>query len=42
MVGGYAITQPAVYLPPNNYSYSDTGMFLDDDGTVHEKTLFVR
>ncbi|PQE04677.1 glycoside hydrolase family 43 protein [Rutstroemia sp. NJR-2017a BBW] len=25
IVGGYTITQPAVYLPPNNYSYSDTG-----------------
>ncbi|KAM3076689.1 hypothetical protein ACMFMG_007492 [Clarireedia jacksonii] len=33
IVGGYAVTRPAVYLPPNNYSYSDTGMFLDDDGT---------
>ncbi|KAM3075048.1 hypothetical protein ACMFMF_005730 [Clarireedia jacksonii] len=33
LVGGYAVTRPAVYLPPNNYSYSDTGMFLDDDGT---------
>ncbi|PQE05727.1 glycosyl hydrolase family 43 protein [Rutstroemia sp. NJR-2017a BVV2] len=33
IVGGYTITQPAVYLPPNNYSYSDTGIFRDDDGT---------
>lgn len=32
MVGGY--TQVAkVHLPPSDYSYSDTGMFLDDDGT---------
>ncbi|OCL06395.1 carbohydrate-binding module family 35 protein [Glonium stellatum] len=30
---GYAVAGPKVTLPPNNYTYSDTGMFMDDDGT---------
>ncbi|KAJ9144135.1 Glycosyl hydrolase family 43 protein [Pleurostoma richardsiae] len=30
MIGGYA-TSAKVYLPPNDYSYSDTGMFYDED-----------
>ncbi|KAK1236290.1 hypothetical protein PQX77_000451 [Marasmius sp. AFHP31] len=33
MSGGYA-TSKKVYLPPNNYSYSDTGMFLDEDSNT--------
>jgi len=29
----YAVAGSKVTLPPNAYTYSDTGMFLDDDGT---------
>ena len=29
MVGGYS-QRAKIHLPPNDYSYSDTGMFLDD------------
>jgi len=32
MSGGYQ-TSSKVYLPPSNYSYSDTGMFLDEDSS---------
>ncbi|KAF9256192.1 Arabinanase/levansucrase/invertase, partial [Marasmius fiardii PR-910] len=33
MVGGYKTSQK-VLLPPNSYSYSDTGMFLDPDSNT--------
>ncbi|KAF2839214.1 carbohydrate-binding module family 35 protein [Patellaria atrata CBS 101060] len=33
MVGGYSKSGNSVLLPPSSYSYSDTGMFQDDDGT---------
>ncbi|KAG9237470.1 Arabinanase/levansucrase/invertase [Amylocarpus encephaloides] len=33
MVGGYRLNGAAVRIPPNSYSYSDTGMFLDSDST---------
>lgn len=29
VAGGYAVHGSAVSLPPNAYTYSDTGMFLD-------------
>ncbi|KAJ5042810.1 uncharacterized protein L3040_004203 [Drepanopeziza brunnea f. sp. 'multigermtubi'] len=29
--GGYKVNGPAVRIPPNSYSYSDTGMFQDPD-----------
>lgn len=29
MVGGYSVHGAAVDLPPDDYTYSDTGMFLD-------------
>lgn len=32
LVGGYK-QSAKVYLPPDSYSYSDTGMFEDDDRT---------
>lgn len=32
MVGGYATHGAAVTVPPNSYTYSDTGMFQDTDG----------
>ncbi|KAI9048980.1 hypothetical protein LZ554_006829 [Drepanopeziza brunnea f. sp. 'monogermtubi'] len=31
MEGGYEVNGAAVRIPPNDYSYSDTGMFLDPD-----------
>ncbi|KAE9363302.1 carbohydrate-binding module family 35 protein [Stipitochalara longipes BDJ] len=31
MVGGYTTHGVAVTVPPKNYTYSDTGMFLDSD-----------
>ncbi|KAH8679683.1 Arabinanase/levansucrase/invertase [Tricladium varicosporioides] len=33
MVGGYQLNGAAVAIPPNSYTYSDTGMFQDSDGT---------
>ncbi|KAF4636355.1 hypothetical protein G7Y89_g1727 [Cudoniella acicularis] len=33
MVGGYQTHGAAVTIPPNGYTYSDTGMFEDSDGT---------
>jgi hypothetical protein len=33
MVGGYTTHGAAVTIPPNNYTYSDTGMFQNSDGT---------
>ncbi|RDL35392.1 Arabinanase [Venustampulla echinocandica] len=33
MVGGYKLNGAAVTVPPNSYTYSDTGMFQDSDGT---------
>lgn len=33
MVGGYVTHGAAVTVPPNAYTYSDTGMFQDTDGT---------
>ncbi|KUJ11611.1 uncharacterized protein LY89DRAFT_739038 [Mollisia scopiformis] len=33
MEGGYSTHGAAVTVPPNGYSYSDTGMFQDTDGT---------
>jgi hypothetical protein len=32
MVGGYQLHGAAVTVPPNGYTYSDTGMFQDTDG----------
>lgn len=36
LVGGYK-QSAKVYLPPDSYSYSDTGMFEDDDGMLSFK-----
>ncbi|EHK96102.1 hypothetical protein M7I_8216 [Glarea lozoyensis 74030] len=33
MVGGYKLHGAAVTIPPNGYTYSDTGMFQDTDGS---------
>ncbi|KAE8446598.1 hypothetical protein EG329_011791 [Mollisiaceae sp. DMI_Dod_QoI] len=33
MVGGYTTHGAAVTVPPKNYTYSDTGMFQDTDGS---------
>lgn len=33
MVGGYKLQGAAVAVPPNAYTYSDTGMFQDTDET---------
>ncbi|CZR60141.1 uncharacterized protein PAC_10037 [Phialocephala subalpina] len=33
MVGGYVTHGAAVTIPPNSYTYSDTGMFKDTDGS---------
>ncbi|KAJ4366239.1 hypothetical protein N0V83_007875 [Neocucurbitaria cava] len=30
---GYSVSGSSVALPPSSYTYSDTGMFRDDDGT---------
>ena len=29
IAGGYAVHGDAEYLPPDDYTYSDTGMFMD-------------
>lgn len=34
MVGGYTTHGAAVAIPPSDYTYSDTGMFEDTDGTA--------
>ena len=37
VVGGYVVHGDAEYLPPDDYTYSDTGMFLDDaSGMIYE------
>jgi hypothetical protein len=33
ITSNYAVSGSKVTLPPNSYTYSDTGMFQDDDGT---------
>ncbi|KAF2003651.1 carbohydrate-binding module family 35 protein [Amniculicola lignicola CBS 123094] len=33
ITGGYSIAGSKVTLPPSGYTYSDTGMFMDDDET---------
>jgi hypothetical protein len=33
IASNYAVSGSKVTLPPNGYTYSDTGMFQDDDGT---------
>ncbi|KAF2477480.1 Arabinanase/levansucrase/invertase [Lindgomyces ingoldianus] len=33
IANGYAISGSKVTLPPSSYTYSDTGMFMDDDET---------
>ncbi|KAH8591134.1 Arabinanase/levansucrase/invertase [Bisporella sp. PMI_857] len=33
MVGGYKTKGAAVSIPPNSYTYSDTGMFMDPDNS---------
>ena len=41
MVGGYTNKGSGVSLPPNSYTYSDTGIFLDDDGNRYAQHIIL-